>query len=1124
MWKALLCASFFISSWSTYAQNLPAEVEKALQGKLNISSEELAQIRIRDERESKLSNLRHYYLEEHLGDVPVFSSFLSLHVNEDGQTVFFNDQRVLKDLEEVQIDAIKGFDSQGFISVSPARLKTLLDVEEPPLVHQERTVWWLDRTLQLATELIVESKEELRQLVVRAEDQQVVHNRLLTVSCHAEDIAGSTGFDLNSSIPSANGKTSSFLPSFAGQYRYFPAEDPSPTYGSRVLETGLDLINSSAAPHGWHDGDGNSATIEYAYTQGNHVYAYYAPVGTISEPPPLPIIRDPITDAYLSGNVPAPAGNSLNFDYNSDLSSSEPTDYLEDAITNLFVWNNLAHDYLYVHGFDEAAGNFQELDFSGGSNGGDPVWARAQDGTGVNNASFNTPPDGSNPTMRMFLWNASGNTRDVSFDNVIIAHEYAHGLSFRLVGGPDNVSCLSNFEQGGEGWSDFIGMLLTLKDTDGNGTVEESTLGEGIRSIGNYLLGQDRDGTGIRSRFYSTDMDCPSLTCNDVTYDQLPQLQAPHGVGMLWATMLWDMCWALINEHGFEPDLSNSGSTAGNIRALRIVIEALKMTACEPSFVDMRDAVLAANQSLYGTTDSDLLWTVFARRGLGVDAQDGGTASYDTPTAHITKTVDKIRAEVGETVVYTLTVENNSAQSLTQVRITDDIAPQLSVQPSQISDGGSLFGNTIVWPAVSLSAGGSLVRTFSGQIIAMDGSSTSFNDPVEGLSGAFTPLGSWILDGGQANPATGSTLAWFHPSLPLPAESSLVLNVQVTAPHDHLVFWQWYDLESGIDGGVIEILNGSNWIDLGSNIIEHPYSGFLYDALPNPLAPPVPLTTLSGRSGYTGYSGGWQRTVIDLSSYSGNQTIRVRYAADESTDTDSCPGPGSACGGWYLDDFYLLDLHAIPNEACVRSAEEFGSCDDIGMVGTIYYPSGALPVEWLDVAATSMDDHILIHWEVREDGENQGFWLERKSTDEDNFSALAWIPAESLTNGSVTDYNYADYQVRPGETYFYRLRQEDFDGQYSYSPIVSGRLSLEQNFSWRILPNPGTDRLLVDLPSVQELEEVSIKAVDGLGRIFYEGPIPANQQLSTKDWPAGLFFITLQIGKEQWNKKWIKIR
>jgi len=78
------------------------------------------------------------------------------------------------------------------------------------------------------------------------------------------------------------------------------------------------------------------------------------------------------------------------------------------AVQNLFYLNNFIHDVLYRHGFNEAAGNFQINNFGKGGAGNDPVNAEAQDGSGLDNANFATPSDGSSPRMQMFLWSGNG--------------------------------------------------------------------------------------------------------------------------------------------------------------------------------------------------------------------------------------------------------------------------------------------------------------------------------------------------------------------------------------------------------------------------------------------------------------------------------------------------------------------------------------------------------------------------------------------------------------------------------------------------------------------------------------------------------------------------------------------
>ncbi len=81
--------------------------------------------------------------------------------------------------------------------------------------------------------------------------------------------------------------------------------------------------------------------------------------------------------------------------------------------------------------------------------------------------------------------------RDSDLDAGVIAHEYGHGISNRLTGGPATVSCLNNAEQMGEGWSDWFGITLTTSPADTATTP---------RGVGTYVSFQPADGVGIGSR------------------------------------------------------------------------------------------------------------------------------------------------------------------------------------------------------------------------------------------------------------------------------------------------------------------------------------------------------------------------------------------------------------------------------------------------------------------------------------------------------------------------------------------------------------------------------------------------------------------------------------------------
>ena len=209
------------------------------------------------------------------------------------------------------------------------------------------------------------------------------------------------------------------------------------------------------------------------------------------------------------------------------------------------------------------------------------------------------------------------------FDNGVMAHEYGHGISNRLTGGPLNTSCLTNQEQAGEGWSDFFALVTT----DRLGTTDASS----NRGIGTFVNNQDTAALGIRPFKYSRDM-----KVNPVTYNGIKTQAIPHGIGFVFCSMLYDIYLDMIDAYGFDKDIYNG--KGGNNKALQLVMMGLKLQPCSPGFVDARNAIIAADSILYGKANYELLWKAFARRGLGASAdqkssnsRSDGVQAFDLP-------------------------------------------------------------------------------------------------------------------------------------------------------------------------------------------------------------------------------------------------------------------------------------------------------------------------------------------------------------------------------------------------------------------------------------------------------------------------------------------------------------
>ncbi len=171
-------------------------------------------------------------------------------------------------------------------------------------------------------------------------------------------------------------------------YRVF-TEDPLKAAQVDVAGPGA---GNAESPSGWL-GSGTQTTINIS---GNNANAY------------LDTNNDNRAD---SGGTTV--GNGV-FQTSADLTvAPSTTGNRAVSVQNLFYFNNVMHDVLYRHGFNEVAGNFQIDNFGNGGRGRDPVKAEAQDGGGTDNANFATPRDGSSPRMQMYLWTGAGATHEV---------------------------------------------------------------------------------------------------------------------------------------------------------------------------------------------------------------------------------------------------------------------------------------------------------------------------------------------------------------------------------------------------------------------------------------------------------------------------------------------------------------------------------------------------------------------------------------------------------------------------------------------------------------------------------------------------------------------------------------
>jgi len=179
----------------------------------------------------------------------------------------------------------------------------------------------------------------------------------------------------------------------------------------------------------------------------------------------------------------------------------------------------------------------------------------------------------------------------------------------------------------GEGWGDFFATTIRSK-----------------KDYKDYAMGDWAANrlNGIRNYPYSL-----NKTVNPSTYKTLdkPGYWGVHAIGEVWAQILWLVSNRLIKNHGFSdtlfpPEALANGTIPsgdfyredglvpkyGNALAVQLVINAMKLQPCRPSFFDARDAIIQADALLTGGENECELWAGFAERGLGPNATlKGGT-------------------------------------------------------------------------------------------------------------------------------------------------------------------------------------------------------------------------------------------------------------------------------------------------------------------------------------------------------------------------------------------------------------------------------------------------------------------------------------------------------------------
>jgi hypothetical protein len=384
----------------------------------------------------------------------------------------------------------------------------------------------------------------------------------------------------------------------------------------------------------------------------------------------------------------------------------------ESAATLAFVTANEWHDRMTLLGFNEEAGNYQHINFTGLGQAADALDVRVNPGGLSNSATNNYPAGVEDGRQTIIAFNAYSTTYDglryVVHDRTALYHELTHAMSVRLHPGTPFMATgsLGDFDQTlalWEGWCDAMAILLATDPTDnpdvnypvftwpgryrgglaagvtqhyyfgGNMfypyTPNKNAFNPTIRKATNPLTYGHIDpgtGGGPPPKPLPTYAEAPFNPIRDSVATLPPANPPPTRVpqtvrtNKYFAGSIW--CTAIIDARA---ELAHDvGMAEANAVMLQLAVDAMKLDPGTPNFPQSRDSILQADLARFGGIHYAALMRGFARRGLGVDAACSGSAavgvqeSFEPPP-------DKVAVFFPEGVPYTIdTCEESTIEVL----------------------------------------------------------------------------------------------------------------------------------------------------------------------------------------------------------------------------------------------------------------------------------------------------------------------------------------------------------------------------------------------------------------------------------------------------------------------------
>ncbi len=173
----------------------------------------------------------------------------------------------------------------------------------------------------------------------------------------------------------------------------------------------------------------------------------------------------------------------------------------------------------------------------------------------------------------------------------------------------------------------------------------------------------------------------------------------------------------------------------------------------------------------------------------------------------------------------------------------------------------------------------------------------------------------------------------------------------------------------------------------------------------------------------------------------------------------------------------------------------------------------ALPITLISFSGKQMDEHVMLTWSTASELNNWYFEILR-SSDGEHFETIGSVTGAG-TSSAPRHYSLLDTKARfyskEKTIFYYKLKQVDIDGRFSYSAVIA--LEIKGTLTISIFPNPVSEQLHIQIQGAN-CSDYLISILDNQGSVVKSMKLDESYILDVNELSPGVYFLRIHCGNQ----------